>query len=262
MGAGNAQIRRPYPQFTNVTVLNPPLGNSTYHAMTLKTEKRYSSGLTFLAHYTFSKYIDDAESFSEFGDSNSYMDAYNRSLDKGLSGSDVRHRGVISGVYELPFWKGKRGALAYVIAGWKAGAIAAFQSGPTFTVYNNSNTTNAFSAGGLRTHIVGDPVLSESERGINRWFNTDAFAAPAQYTFGNSPRSVLRGPAITSIDLSLAKNFRITERFNTEFRGEFFNLPNHTNFGVPGHSLGTPAFGMINGARAARTIQLSLRITF
>jgi len=263
MGPGNAQVRRPFPQFTNVSVINPPLGNSTYHALMLKAEKRYSAGLTFLVHYTFSKFIDDAESFSEFGDAQSYMDAYNRSLDKGLSASDVRHRAVISGVYELPFLKGNSGgALPYLLAGWRIGVIAALQSGPPFSVYNNANTTNAFNAGGLRANIVGDPVLPGSSRNIDRWFNTDAFQAPAPYTFGNSPRSVLRGPRITSIDLSLMKRFRITERLNTEFRGEFFNFPNHTNLGVPGHSRGTATFGEIRGARAARVIQLGLRITF
>ena len=262
MGSGNAQIRRPYPQYTNVTVINPPLGNSTYHGFTVKTEKRYGVGLTLLAHYTFSKFIDDAESFSEYGDAQSYMDAYNRGLDKSLSGSDIPHRAVISGVYELPFLRDSAGALANVLGGWKIGLIASFQSGPPFTVYNKSNTTNAFSAGPLRPNLVGDPTLPESERTIHRWFNTDAFAAPAQYTFGDSPRSVLRGPGRINMDLSLLKVFEFTERWKMEVRGESFNFLNRVNFNVPAHSLGTASFGIISGAQSARVIQLGLRLTF
>ena len=261
LGPGNAQVRRPFPQFSNVSVVNPPVGNSTYHALYLKTEKRYAAGLTFLAHYTFSKFIDDVASFSEYGDPGSYMDAYNRRLDKSLSGNDVRHRAVISAVYELPFFRGQS-ALSALLGGWKTGVLVNSQSGPPFTVSNSSNTTNAFSAGALRPDLVGDPKLPETERTLGRWFNTDAFRPRAPFRFGNSPRSVLRGPGINNVDFSLLKIFSITERWKAEFRGEFFNLFNHTNFGLPAHSLGVPAFGIISGARASRSIQLGLRISF
>ena len=261
MGPGNAQLLRPYPQFSNVSVINPPLGNSTYHAWFIKAERRYSSNLTLVAHYTFSKFIDDVASFSEYGDPGSYMDAYNRGLDKGLSGSDVRHRAVLSGVFALPFFR-SRGLLAYVLGGWKTGVIAVLQSGPPFTVYNLTNTTNAFPAGSLRPDLVADPKLAAADRSIARWFNTDAFRAPAPYRFGTSPRSVLRGPAIGNIDLSLLKEFRLTERWKLETRGEFFNFPNHTQFGLPGRTLGGPNFAVINSARDARNIQIGARISF
>ena len=260
MGAGNAQLRRPFPQFTNVLVINPPAGNSTYHAGFVKVERRYSKGLSLLAHYTFSKFIDDVAAFNEYGNPGSYTDAYNRRLDKSLSGNDVRHRALLSGVYELPFLRGKS-LLAHVLGGWKTGVIASFQAGPPFTVSNLTDTTNAFPAGGLRPDLVGNPVL-DSGRSIAKWFNTDAFRAPAQYKFGTSPRSVLRGPEISNVDLSLLKNFSIKERAKVEFRGEFFNLPNHTNFGLPGSTLGGPGFGVISSARASRTVQLGLRVAF
>lgn len=261
MGPGNAQLLRPFPQFSGVSVINPPVGNSTYHAWFIKAERRYSQGLTLLAHYTFSKFIDDVASFSEYGDPGSYMDAYNRRLDKSLSGNDVRHRAVLSGVYELPFFR-HRGAWTYAFGGWKLGVIAVVQSGPPFTVYNLTNTTNAFSAGSLRPDLIGDPRLGADVRNISRWFNPEAFRAPAPYRFGNSPRSVLRGPGINNTDLSLLKIFPIGERWKAEFRGEFFNLPNHTQFGLPGRTLGGPNFAVINSARAARTVQLGVRLSF
>ena len=259
MGPGNAQIRRPFPQFTNVMSVNPAVGNSTYHAGFVKVEKRFANGLSVLAHYTFAKFIDDVASFNDYGNPGSYMDAYNRRLDKSLSGNDIRHRALFSTVYDLPLLRGKS-LLDSLLGGWKTGVIATFQSGPPFTVFNLTDTTNAFAAGALRPDLVGNPFL-DSGRGISQWFNTAAFRAPAPYTFGNSPRSVLRGPGIANVDLSLLKNFNI-ERARAEFRGEFYNFLNHANFGLPGSTLGGPGFGVINSARAARAVELGLRVAF
>lgn len=87
---------RPFPQFNNVLWINPSIGNSTYHGVFIRSEKRMARSLAFLAHYTFSKFLDDVEASQEFGASGSYMDAYNRRLDKGRSGSDVPHRLVVT----------------------------------------------------------------------------------------------------------------------------------------------------------------------
>lgn len=256
---GNLQSRRPFPQFTNVSVINPPIGNSTYHAFFIKGERRYANGFSLLAHYTFSKFIDDVASFSEYGDPGSYMDAYQRFLDKSLSGSDIPHRALISAVYALPFFR-NQGWLTTALGGWKAGVIATFQSGPPFTVTTALNTTNAFPAGNLRPDLIGDPRAGGGT--IARWFNVDAFRQPAPFTFGTAPRSVLRGPGYNNVDFSLLKDFQITERWKTEFRGEFFNVLNQANFGLPGRTFGTPAFGVISSARDARSVQLALRIAF
>ncbi len=261
LAAGNAQVRRPFPQFTNVSVLNPPLGNSSYHAGFVKFERRFSQGLALLGHYTFSKFIDDVESFSEFGDAGSYMDFYNRHLDKGLSGSHVRHRAVVSGVFEIPFPR-QRPWLAAVFGGWKTGVIASFQTGPVFSVFSFINSTNAFPAGALRADLVGNPRLADSERSLSRWFNTAAFAVPAPFRFGTAGRSILTGPGISTVDASLIKAIPIAEGRRAEIRAEFFNLPNHTNFNLPAHSAGAPAFGIIASARPARSTQLALRIEF
>src|ERR1044072_8781150 len=101
MGADDVQARRPFPQFSNVSWINPSIGNSTYHGGFIRAEKRMSGGLSLLAHYTFSKFLDDVEASQEFGSTGSYMDAYNRRLDKGLSGSDVPHRFVLTVLYEV-----------------------------------------------------------------------------------------------------------------------------------------------------------------
>jgi hypothetical protein len=157
MGAGNAQARRPFPQFTNVTWINPSIGNSTYHGGFLRAEKRFGGSFSFLAHYTFSKFIDDVESANEYGVTGSYMDAYNRRLDKGLSGSDVPHHLVLTLLYELPPLRGNR-LLKNTLGGWKLGVLETAESGAPFTVITTANTTNAFPAGSLRPNLLRRPT--------------------------------------------------------------------------------------------------------
>jgi hypothetical protein len=258
-GPGDTQLLRPFPQFSNVSMLNPAIGNSTYHAVFVKTERRFASGFSFLAHYTFSKFIDDVASGDEFGDPGSYMDQYNRRLDKGLSGGDVPHHFLFAGLYEVPRLKHHRLANA-LAGGWRVGIDANFQSGAVFTVFDSANTTNGFPAGAVRPDIVANPRLGV--RTLQRYFNTTAFVHPPNYRFGNSPRSVLRGPGSENVDFNVARSIPLSERLRTEFRGEFFNVFNFANFNPPGHTLGNVDFGVINSAKAARTAQMVLRVIF
>jgi hypothetical protein len=261
MGPGNSQLERPFPQFSNVTWLNPSIGNSTYHAGFVRVEKRMSGGLSFLAHYTFSKFLDDVEAANEFGTTGSYMDAYNRRLDKGRSGSDVPHRLVVEALYEVPGFKGNRVANR-VLGGWKLGVLQTAESGPPFTVTTSANTTNAFPAGALRPDLLRDPSLPSDRRTAGRWFDSTAFVNPAPYSFGNSPRSGLRGAPVVTTDMTLEKSFAITERLRLDLRGEFYNVLNHAIFNVPDFTLGDAAFGAVTNARAPRTGQLTARLSF
>jgi Carboxypeptidase regulatory-like domain/TonB-dependent Receptor Plug Domain/TonB dependent receptor len=261
MGPGDAQLLRPFPQFSNVTWINPSIGNSTYHAGFVRAEKRFGSGFSFLAHYTLSKFLDDVESADEYGITGNYMDAYNRQLDKGRSGSDVPHRLMLTVLYEIPSFRGNRFA-SVALGGWKVGVLQTAQSGAPFTVITTANTTNAFPAGPLRPNLSRDPSLPSGERTITRWFDTTAFGAPAPFTFGNSPRSGLRGASLVTTDLTLEKSFFITERWKFDLRAEFYNLLNHANFNIPGFAFGAPDFGVVSSARAGRTVQLAFRLSF
>jgi hypothetical protein len=261
MGPGDAQSLRPFPQFSNVTWINPSIGDSTYHAGFIRAEKRFGGRFSFLAHYTFSKFLDDVESSNEYGATANYMDAYNRRLDKGLSGSDVPHHVVATLLYEIPGFYNHPVARA-ALGGWKVGLLQTYMSGPPFTVVTASNTTNAFSAGPLRPNLLRDPSLPSGERTVERWFDTSAFAAPPFFTFGNSPRSVLRGAALLTTDVTLERSFTITERWAFNLRGEFFNLLNHGNFNLPGFTLGAADFGVVSTARPGRTMQLGARLSF
>src|SRR6185436_16376461 len=101
----------------------------------------------------------------------------------------------------------------------------------------------AFSAGSLRPNISADPRLPSGEQTLTRWFNTGVFSAPAQFTFGNSPRAGIRGDGSQTVDATLSKEFPLTERFKVNLRGEFYNLLNHANFELPGHVYGAANFG-------------------
>nr|MDQ3348241.1 carboxypeptidase regulatory-like domain-containing protein [Acidobacteriota bacterium] len=121
---------------------------------------------------------------------------------------------------------------------------------------------NAFSAGARRADLGGDPTLPSSERTLNRWFDTDAFAQPAPFTFGNSGRGILRGDGVVNVDLSLAKNVSVGSARSVQLRVELFNALNHTNFGLPGRTFGAPNFGIVSDAAGGRTVQLGLRAVF
>lgn len=267
LGAGNAQIRRPFPQFGNVTTIGPMFGNSSYHALNIRVEKRFSNGLNFLTNYTWSKFIDDVAAGFENGNvPGGIQDVYNRRAEKALSGNDVRHRLAYSSVYELPWGRNRRwmskGLTATLLGGWNVGGILTLQSGSPVGATTQVNTTNAFNPGAQRANVLRNPTLPSGQRSVERWFDTSAFALPAPFTFGNASRAVTTGPGLINLDMSLLKNFAIRERFNFQFRAEAFNLPNRTNFDDPGLALGAPNFGVITAARAARTVQLGLRLNF
>jgi hypothetical protein len=261
MTSGNSQLVRPFPQFTNVTWINPSIGNSTYHAVFVRAEKRMSSSLSLLAHYTFSKFIDDVEAANEFGTTGSYMDQYNRRLDKALSGSDVPQRLVVTLLYEVRQFRSNR-LVNGLLGGWRAGLLETAESGPTFTVITAANTTNAFPAGSLRPNLVSNPALPSDQRMVGRWFDTSAFVNPAPLTFGNSPRSGLRAAPVVTTDATLEKSFHITERWRFDLRAEFYNLLNHAIFNVPGFTFGSSSFGVVSSARPPRTAQLAARLSF
>jgi hypothetical protein len=261
MGPGNTQALRPFPQFSNVTLINPSIGKSRYYAGFVRVQKRFSDGVSFLAHYTRSRFLDDAESSNEYGSSGSYMDGYHRDRDWASSASDVPHHLVVTVLYETHEIFDNR-LLNAAFGNWRIGVLETLQSGPPFTVVSAANTTNAFPAGALRADLVGDPNLPSDERTLGRWFNTAAFANPALFAFGNAPRSVLRGPAVMTTDMTIEKTIGIAGQTKIDVRAEAYNLLNRANFNIPGATLGAADFGVISSARAPRTVQLGIRLSF
>ena len=268
-----AQALRPFPQFQNVQILDPNIGASKYNGANVGITKRYSQGLQFQANYTWSKFEDNGDSRNELagypGD-NSYTDYYNPKSRWGLSGNDVRHRVVLSGLYELPVGKGKKFApgsavVDQVIGGWTVGTIAELHTGTALSVVDAVNNTNSFSDG-VRPDLVGSPVLSSNQRTAGKWFNTAAFALPTPtYAFGDAPRTFGTGPGTAQVDASVLKNFHVLERANLQFRAEALNVLNHANWANPNTLFGSPTFGKVTTLQAgnqSRILQVALHLTY
>jgi hypothetical protein len=270
LGPGNLQVLRPFPQFSNVSIDGADIGNSNYNGVNVGVQKHYSHGLQFQANYTYSKFIDDLDANSElagYPGTNTFTNLYDPRDRRGLSGNDIRHRFVIGTVYELPVGEGKSWApssriLNDVVGGWSTGIIAELHSGTPLSPIELTNNTGSFSDG-VRPNIVGDPNLASPT--IAEWFNTAAFASPAKFTFGNASRTFGEGPGLISVDASLLKDFKTSERTNLQFRAEALNVINHANFANPDTRNGSPTFGEITtlvAGNQSRIIQLALHFQF
>lgn len=268
LGPQAAQKDRPFPQFSNVTIISPAFGVSNYHAAVLKFEKRFARGLSVLSTYTWAKFLDNAGGGSSVlgNEGSAYSDFYNRRGDYGPSENDLRHRFTWGSLYELPFGKGRKflgsNPLRHIVGGWSVGSVAVLQSGAPFTVNMQTNTTNAFSAGSLRADVLRNPNLPNDQRSLFRWFDTDAFRAPAAYRFGNQGINILRGDGKVNFDFSILRNFVFSETKHLQFRAELFNAFNHPNFGLPGQNLGAAGFGVVSSSDAGRRVQLGLRMVY
>jgi hypothetical protein len=264
------QLLRPYPQFDSVFAVQPPAGMSTYHALTLSANRRFSHGLHFQASFTGSKYLTNTEGDeARITQSQSFQirNYYDTALDKSLMNDDVPRSLVVSYIYELPVGTGKafapgRKAINAVVGGWQVAGISSFKSGFPLGIIAVGN--NTFSLGGYqRPNIVGDPTLGHPTP--DRWFNTAAFAQPAPFTFGNSPRTLpyLRAHGTNNFDFAVQKYWGLwSDQSKLQFRTEFFNLLNRTTFYNPSQFFGDPSFGRVLQAYPARSIQLGLKLNW
>ena len=269
-----SQASRPFPQFNNVTLKSPPWGNSTYHSLNVKLEKRYSNGLNFLANYTWSKFIDDVQGNADLSTNAGagYTHIELRRLDKAISDNDIRHRVIVSGVYEIPVGRDKHlrigNSFLNAIAGdWGLGVIAEMRAGSPWGVVEQTDHSNTF-AQAQRPNLLRDPTIhGDRSRAamLTQYFDTSAFADPGTGVFGNAPRNVAYGPGAVNLDLSVHKRWALSERLGLQFRSDFYNLPNHPNFANPVGVRGRSDFGRIVstlGGSTGREIQLSLRLEF
>ncbi len=251
--------RRPlYPFFSQMTLVEPG-DNSNYNSLQLNVERRFMSGFTILANYTFAKSIDTSSYNKQTGQT--VTDPYDRQFDRGVS--DFNHAQVfnLSGLWDLPIRPSNPTARS-VIGGWQFSGIVSLRSGEPFSVY--SAVDNSFSGiGSDRADIIGDPYLGGSRsRGaeVNEFLNPAAFAVNTPGTFGNSGRNVFTGPGYATTDLSLEKSFRLAERFAVQFRAEAFNAFNRPNLQNPVNTVGSPTFMEINSAFDPRILQFALRL--
>jgi hypothetical protein len=270
---------RPYPAFGDIQWMENRV-NSTFDSLQIRLDKRFSQGVTATISYTLGEALSGApDHISTSGggagiDTGVFrepQDSNNLRAEIGPTEFDVRHRFVASYVWELPFGHGRRfgtnwnRAMDLAFGGWQVTGIHVLQSGLALTAtLGGSTVLNLGGERRARPNLVGDPELPDSERTLNRWFNTDAFAAftPSPQAFGNAGVGIMRGPGVANFDFSFAKNFPISDRRYFQFRTEVFNAFNHPNFGPPNIARDSSGFGQILTAANARIIQFGLKFYF
>jgi hypothetical protein len=254
--------RRPRPFLGGYLAYWCSCNSSTYHSIQTKAEKRFSNNLSFLAAYTFGKSIDERSNASlGFNYSVGVRDPQNMRWEKSRSDYDVAHRFVLSYTYQLPWGQNTHGVAKLLLNGWEFVGIHAFNTGHPFTVGAGNDFSNA--GGDQRPDVVpGVPLFPSGGQTREHWFNPAAFQNPELGRFGNSGRNILSLPGQISIDFSIFKNFQITEGSKVQFRTEFFNLPNHPNFGGLDTNFDSPSAGELSAAGPARQIQFALKFIF
>jgi hypothetical protein len=273
--AGNTNANRPYKTLavtgTPYTVSLADIariaksGYSTYNALQVKVERRYRSGISLLAAYGYSKTMALGEN-----QSGGVQDSRNIDADRSISSQDMTHHLVASGVFELPFGRGKHFGSSWnrytngALGGWSLDPIVTINSGIPVNLSVTGNPSNS-GQGSLvgnndRPNVVADWHLGD--RTVQRWFNTSAFLANAPYTFGNAGRNILRAPGLANLDLGAHKSFQVYDRLSAQLRLEAFNLTNTPHFGAPNAVVGNALFGQINSSGDPRDLQAGLKLVF
>ena len=249
--------------------------HSSYASLQARLQHRFASGFSLLSSFSWEKSIDNGSGIRQaLGDSYVPPNGANVAAERGLSAFNFGKKWTTSGLYMLPFGKGRHllshvnGFVDAFIGGWQLGGILTFEGGFPFSMgctngsYQNTDGTCRPDATGIT------PVLSNPTP--NRWFDSTAFvnrltftANVGPYRYGNSGRNNVVGPGLSVINASMFKSFSINERVHVDFRGEMFNLANHPIFGQPGATVGVASEGIINSTRVpSRQIQLGLKLMF
>ena len=276
-GPGGAQAIRPNPYLGNGSMLMAE-GNSRYHALQVELTRRLNSGLQFRANYTWSKNLDMGSGLAasqSINQAQSVMNPDDPKRDRGPSALNVKHQASGSFSYEIPLGHGKPwlngvgGVADQIVSGWQVNSIISLLSGFPFTPQVGSNRSgNGDTRNPDRPSVnpaFSGPVILGTQK---QWFNPNAFVLPAPGTWGNLGRGTLSGPGMATVDFSLFKSTQFSERIGLQFRAEFFNIFNRSNFGTPTPIVFTgtaisPTAGAINStATTSRQIQFGLKLMF
>ena len=262
------QLLLPMSQYCDgVNPQQAPVGFSNYNALQASYTRKVTNGLSVLASYTWSKFIDNVEGTTDWALATPSIirNYYNLAAERSVDATDTPQSAVISYIYAIPVGRGQKYGstiskpLDAAIGGWQVTGITTFKSG--FPLSINANVYSGTLYGGNQhANVVGNPTQI-SHRGIQEWFNTAAFEQAPPYTFGDAPRyfSNLRAPGYDNWDIGIQKWFSFTERVRAQFRAEMFNSFNHANFYAPNTTIGG-GFGTITAANPAREVQLALKI--
>jgi hypothetical protein len=233
-------------------------GNSSYHAMQLWLNRRFSDRLAFQVAYTWGHAISDV-SLTSF--TNSTSDPFNFNADRGDADLDRRHTFVSNVVYVLPSFQRWGKAANFLLGDWQLNAIASRFGATPIDVITGVNTIGTAAAVGQRPNYTGAPLYLNTND-ARQHLNPAAFATPAPGQLGTLGKGSVRGKPITNIDFAFAKNWTVKENYRIQFRTEFFNVFNHTNFVGFDTDLRNTTFGLLTTSQAPREIQLGIKFTF
>ncbi|MGB6430204.1 MAG: TonB-dependent receptor, partial [Candidatus Acidiferrales bacterium] len=278
-GTLSIAARVPIPTYGPITWVDP-VGNNNYNGLSFRAEHRFTGGLYFLNSFTWGKALGDSEQALEYYAG--YVEAnpqniHDLSAEYGPSSFDVKLNNVTSIVYQLPFGRGlrygskmNRGEDA-ALGGWELNFINSAHTGTPLNVYYGPTSTESVSSltndyrgePFLRPDVTGSAVSQSTAQMLKTYFAGYTFTIPPINTpFGDISRNDFRTPGLEQLDFSLDKTFQITEGIRLQFRSEFFNVMNHTNFGIPNTQTTSAAFGTITTTYPARQIQFGLKLLF
>jgi hypothetical protein len=255
---------QPYPQFDPFG-FDYNGGSASYNALQVKVTKSFSSNLSLITAYTFSKTLD----IQSDADTMDIEDIYHLKRDWGPADFDLRHIFVFSGTVGLPFGKGQHflsGAHSFVqevVGDWKIALISSILSGSNFNALAGSDLANVGAAVNVqRAQVIGNPYGGPNfHKSLSSWVNPDAFAVPTLYTFGNEGRNDLVGPGFKKVDVAVIKNFSLVGHATAQFRAEAFNVTNHTNFSTPIANVAAAGFGQLQTANGfGRIMQFAIKV--
>ena len=268
---------------------NPALANTTswvsqgtgsYNSLLVDVRRSFGNGFQFRGNYTFAKNLDDGSAWNTSVSGNTpafVMFPLQPMLDWGPAATDVRHLASLNGSYELPFGKGQRflthssKPVSVLTSGWTVSAIANVMTGFPFTPQLGYNPTgNGDTRNPVRPNWNPNFNGKLYPRTTSQYFNPEAFLPPATGTYGNVSRDSLTGPGLAELDFSATKNAHLTERLGLQFRAEFFNVLNHTNFMTPNEVVYTsatsgisPTAGLVTStSTTSRQIQFGAKLVF
>ena len=261
--AANPKVKQslvPFPQFHNVSIQGDSRLNQVYHAGLLLLRGRIGRDLNFQTNYTIARHL---------GDNAGYRGIYRIRDSYGPQGLEVRHRWVMSGVWELPFGLGKdflnEGSAAGILGGWSVGFIMNAQSRSSGSV---GAARNKFDTGGVNQRPdrvsldLGIQGGGGFDPGVSRWFDSSAFALvpDGELRLGDAGLGIIHNPYRTSFDFSVFKAFQAAEDIAAELRLDLFNSMNNTNWNGPNTSIGGTSTGIISSSERARVLEFSMRI--
>ena len=255
--------REPFPLFGAGSLDISSNGFSKYEGLIARLERKFSHGLQFLASYTYSKSIDNSSFAGNIGAQPAQpQNQYDRQDEKGLSYFDVPQRFVVSYVWNIPFNPG-HGVVRSLLGGWQLTGITQMQSGNPWSILISTDTANVGTSG-QRAEQVGQvyPAGFVSGGPSRLAFNPKAFALPAKGTFGDTGRNIVRTAGQNNWDVGINKNFRLNERSRIQFRGELFNVWNHTQFLQFDNTFQDAGFATWTSAASPRIVQFALKLLY